>query len=403
MRKDISEIIFMEDKENNKINYSKVARQYNCDPRTVKRYFESRLETPTIRKPRKIFKVTDGFETIIEEKFIVHNAPAIEIYNILKNKYNYKGSYSTIKNYIHNLKKEKTKEAIIRFETNPGQQCQIDWKESLKIINKNGEIFVINIFLSILGYSRLRYIELTLDRTQPTLFKCLTNAIKYFKGTPKEFLFDNMKTVVDQSRTQFKKPIYNQVFYSFCKDAGFIPKSCLAFKPQTKGKVEVVAKIMDRLKAYNNEFTTLEELKQIIANLMVDINSKVHQGTKEIPIVRFQKEKEYLNPEPNYEILEAYFSTTPLVRKVPKDALIMFKNKRYSVPPELIGKYVSLIEEENKLSIYYNNRFICSHKVSNKKVNYKSEHYKTIMKSSISDDDLLDEVCKNNLSLFDKL
>jgi len=68
----------------------------------------------------------------------------------------------------------------MRFEANQGLQCQIDWKENLSLISKNGEVFVINIFLSILGYSRLKYIELTLDKQQPTLFKCLNNMFKYF-------------------------------------------------------------------------------------------------------------------------------------------------------------------------------------------------------------------------------
>lgn len=403
MRKDIFEIIFMENKENGKINYSKIARQYDCDPRTVKRYFKSREKQPIVRKSRIIKKVTDGFENIIEEKYIEFNAPAIAIYHLLKEKYGYNGSYTTIKTFTHNLKENKIKEVTIRFETNPGLQCQIDWKESFTLLNKKGKPFVINIFLAILGYSRLRYLELTFDRTQPTLFCCLTNAIKFFGGTPKEFLFDNMKTVVDRSRTQFDKPVYNQTFYSFCKDAGFVPKSCLAFKPRTKGKVEIVAKIMDRLKAYNKEFTTVEELKNIIKSLMNLINSEIHQGTKEVPNERYLKEKEYLNPEPNYDILEAYFSTKPLVRKVPKDSLIMFQGNRYSIPPKYISKTVSISLEGSNLSIYYNNNFVCSHQLSEKKINYLPEHYKEILNTSLSDVDLLNAVCENNLSLFDKL
>lgn len=55
------EAIFMENKLKGKINYSKIAKQYDCDPRTVNRYFNARNENPTVRKSRKIKKVTDGF------------------------------------------------------------------------------------------------------------------------------------------------------------------------------------------------------------------------------------------------------------------------------------------------------------------------------------------------------
>ncbi|MBO4516555.1 IS21 family transposase [bacterium] len=403
MRKDIFEVLYMEKKENGKINYSKIAKQYNCDPRTVKRYYNERDSNPTIRKPRIIIKVIQGFEEIIEKKYVESGAPAIAIYNFLKERYGYKGSYTSIKTFTHNLKEKLINDITVRFETSPGLQCQVDWKENMLLHDKKGREYIINIFLSILGYSRLKYIELTLDKMQPTLFKCITNAIKYFGGTPKEFLFDNMRTVVDHSRTQFNKPVYNEKFYSFAKDAGFIPKSCLAYKPRTKGKVEVVAKIMDRLKVYDYEFSNLDELNNIINDLRDSINNEVQSTTKEKPIERFQKEKEYLNCEPNYEILEAYFASRPMIRIVPKDSLITYQNKRYSVPPKYIGKQVTIEAKDNLLYIYYNKNLICSHQISEKKISYNKEHYKELLIHSSLDKNSIDNVCQTNLDLLDKL
>lgn len=403
MRKDIFEVLYMEKKENGKINYSKIAKQYNCDPRTVKRYYNERDSNPTTRKPRIIVKVIQGFEEIIEKKYVESGAPAIAIYNFLKERYGYKGSYTSIKTFTHNLKEKIINDITVRFETSPGLQCQVDWKENMLLHDKKGREYIINIFLSILGYSRLKYIELTLDKMQPTLFKCITNAIKYFGGTPKEFLFDNMRTVVDHSRTQFNKPVYNEKFYSFAKDAGFIPKSCLAYKPRTKGKVEVVAKIMDRLKVYDYEFSNLDELNNIINDLRDSINNEVQSTTKEKPIERFQKEKEYLNCEPNYEILEAYFASRPMIRIVPKDSLITYQNKRYSVPPKYIGKQVTIEAKDNLLYVYYNKNFICSHQISEKKISYNKEHYKELLIHSSLDKNSIDNVCQTNLDLLDKL
>lgn len=403
MRKDLYEVIYMAKKQNLKINYSKIARQFDCDPRTVKRYYESESPEPCVRKKRIIKKVTDDVKEIIEEKYIKFHAPAIAIYNLLKSQGKYTGSYTSIKNFTHNLKDKLNNEATMRFETNPGLQCQIDWKESLKLINKHGQEFVVNIFLGILGYSRKKYIQLTLDKTQPTLFKCLTNMFKEFKGVPNELLFDNMRTVVDRSRTQFQEAQYNIKLYSFSKDAGFIPKSCIAFRPQTKGKVETVAKIMNRLKVYNNEFETINELDLIVRNLMKEINSEINQTTKERADLRFLKEKEYLNPEPKYEILDDYFSTKPLIRKVPNDALITFESRRYSVPPNLIGKTVTVEKDGNNLYIYYNNNFVCKHEISDKIFNYNKDHYIKIAQSSIYSDDDIEKLCEANLEILNKL
>lgn len=279
-----------------------------------------------------------------------------------------------------------------------------NWLERIfKTRIKNGEIFEINIFLALLGFSRAKYLELTLNKTQPTLFRCLSNAIKYFGGTPHEFLFDNMRTVVDQSRTQFREPVYNETFVKFAKDAGFIAKSCIAFRPKTKGKVETVAKAMNRIKAYNKEFETLEELQAIVNDLMTRLNSEIQGTTKAKPFDLLKIEKEYLNPEPKYEILEAYFNQKPLTRKVPKDFLISYQGKRYSVPPNYIGKYVTLVQEGTQLLIYYNNILIAKHIISTKTISYREEDYREGAKYSFSDEDALNEAVKRNIKFYDDM
>ena len=56
----------------------------------------------------------------------------------------------------------------------------------------------------ILGYSRYKYIELTLDKTQNTVFECILNACSTFGGLPHEVLFDNMATVVDRTASTYR-------------------------------------------------------------------------------------------------------------------------------------------------------------------------------------------------------
>ena len=48
---------------------------------------------------------------------------------------------------------------------------------------------------------------------------------------------------------------------------------------------------MDRLKAYNQEFDTWDDLVLISQNFMDDTNHEVSQGSGEIPFELFQKEK----------------------------------------------------------------------------------------------------------------
>ena len=85
-RKDILERVKHLMKENSeiKVNCSKLARQLNCDRRTVSRYIDitrSGKEASQREYPKK----TDGFEHIIEEK-VKTTAPAIAIENHLQSR-----------------------------------------------------------------------------------------------------------------------------------------------------------------------------------------------------------------------------------------------------------------------------------------------------------------------------
>ncbi len=387
-----------------KPNLSQLARQYNCDPRTVKRYLIGG-KSAQVRAPRVYHSILEGYEDIIIEK-IKAGASAKAIHIFLRSK-GFPGGYSTIKYFCRKHKIELKNKATVRFETNPGLQAQVDWKESFTLMNRAGKTFEINIFLIVLGYSRYKFIKLTTDRTQPTVFKCLLESFKYFNGVPKEILFDNMKTVVDRSRTQFGEPVYHERFFEFAKDSGFLPRSCLAYRPQTKGKVESVANLMNRLKVYNNEFDMLDDLDEIIRKFNEEINNEVSQAIKKTPREFFDEEQKYLNPLPEQDIFIDYLNLRPIKRKVTMDSMVSIDGRKYSVPPQYINNFVFYQTRNDLIDIYDENHIlICSHNKSEKMLNYHKElqHYKEIAKVAFKNNpDIIEKVCELNLSMYDKL
>lgn len=294
----------------------------------------------------------------------------------------------------------------IRYETTPGYQSQVDWKEKVVITDKQGGKYTINIFLMILGYSRMKFIKLTFDRTQKTLFECMTAAFDYFKGTTEEILFDNMKTVVDHTKSDFYNVVINDNMLKYAKDARFTIRTYRAFRPETKGKVEILAKITNRLKAYNNEFSNVKELEKIIQNMNKQLNQEIVQGINEKPIDRYnKKEKNTLKPV-NIEVLKKYFSYEKEY-KVSKESMITYKGKKYSVPTAYIGKYVTVKEDDFEIYIYYSTNYICSY---NKReeiyLNYKEEHYKEILlKSAYKDksEEEIEKIMRKNLENMDNI
>lgn len=373
--------IYLKGGEINIMNKAKMAKIMGCDPRTVKRYIDGYVpkRRRTVKKKSKL----DEYKNIIETKLEI-GCSSMSIFKYIQ-KEGYTGSYSLVADYALKHKKTEIKKATMRYETSPGLQAQVDWKESIKMTSKTGEIYEINIFLMVLGYSRIKFLKLTSDRTQKTLFHCMNEGFKYFKGVPREILFDNMPTVVDRANSRIGNIKINGKFMQYSKDLGFKIITCRAYRPQTKGKVESLAKLVDRLKVYNNEFKDYEELEKIVNDFMKEINEEVSQGTKERPIDRIEKETKYLLPLPSQDILKTYIAS-PKEYKVSKESMITYKGQKYSVPTYLIGELVLVKETNEYIHIYYTTNLIAIHRKTDKFLNYEKEHLKDILKSDVLKD-----------------
>ena len=403
-RKDILERVkhIMKEQAELKVNCSKLARQLNCDRRTVSRYVE--IAKKGEKPPQRVYpKKTDGFEHIIEEK-VKTTAPAIAIYHYLAKEHGYTGSYSTIKRYIRNLNIEKQNNAVIRFETNPGIQAQVDWKESLKFKTKDGETIKFNVFLLILGFSRTKFLMVTETRDLQQVELCLACAFKYLGGVPHEILFDNMRSIIDKARTQYSEPVFNENFKVFAEDCGFVPKACVAYRPETKGKVEVTAKLMNCLKVYSGDVTCCDDIKRIADDLNYEINSSVCQATGRKPFELLELEKPFLI-KTNLDILTGYFVDT-VKRKVSTESMISYEGRKYSVPPQYIGKKVDISDTGSGFDISFNNHFVRHWEKSEKMMNFNhSDYIEIARRSSLKrlDEDEIKLIAERNLEIYDKL
>ena len=166
MRTDIKDYLKIYQKEGSYLlNKSEIARRFNCDPRTVDRYLKlQRGEIKPKDKQRKYISILDDYKPIIQNKVDLHGATAMAAYRFIA-KQGYTGKYSNVARFVREHKEAEMKKATIRFETTPGLQAQVDWKEEVSITTRKGYILKVNIFLIVLGYSRAKYLCLTSDRT----------------------------------------------------------------------------------------------------------------------------------------------------------------------------------------------------------------------------------------------
>ena len=189
------------------------------------------------------------------------------------------------------INKSLNKECVtVRYETDMGKQAQLDWKEAIPFILDTGEVVEINMFVLLLFYSRFRKYRLSISKSQDILFSFLDDAFETFGGVPKEIVTDNMKTVMDEARTEYFGGKINSKFKQFAYDYGFKVHPCMAGRPRTKAKVEAPMKILDEIRTYNGKLN-YRQLNDLIIRINNRVNSQVNQGTGRIPLMYFQKEK----------------------------------------------------------------------------------------------------------------
>lgn len=382
-----------------KPNFSELARLYDIDRRTVKKYYDGYEGKPVHHnKPSKL----DEYYDIIALKLKIKGTNVMAVYQFLIDKYGDSiGSYSNFNKYVNRkgLKPKKTEKGHPRFETEPGIQAQVDWKEDVSIANRFGEVFTFQVFDYKLGYSRYPIFTYKLYKTRQDVFDCLIASFKATGGVPREILFDNMSSVVDRDGNRAN--ISNQM-RSFARDFNFKIKLCKPRHAYTKGKVEALNKFLTWLLPYEGEFETEEELIAILEELNRKVIHRVCDETGVPPLLLFQKEKEYLQSLPSEEVIETYLSHDRQTT-VRKDSMVTYNKRKYSVPAEYIEKPVRLRVDSDKLLIYYSTDIIATHTICDKRLNYQEDHYKQLLSGYLTDSDAIETMAERNLRQMDTL
>jgi transposase len=408
---DLPKLKALSESSNMKINKSQLARELEVDRRTIEKYLNGYTRKSTRNRTSKIDKFYDTIQSLLSDE-----SPQVFYYKrvlwqYLKDNHGLDSSLSNFRAYISKKqgfqqyfdtrRGRVANKEIIRFETLPAEQAQLDWKENIKYITKDGEVLYVNVLVLLLSYSRFRVFLLSISKSQTILLSFLTECFEAIGGVPKTILVDNMKTVMDEPRTAYKKGKVNERFYQFAKDFGFEVKPCIAGRPQTKAKVEAPMKILDEIHAYQGQFN-YEELNQFVGELCNRVNHEYNQGTGGIPVLSLQKEKDLLPALPSKRIRDAYRISHTLV-KVNTANMFTFKSNQYSVPAGYIGKTLSLQVYDNRLFVYYSTDLIVQHEIRQRKLNYKREHYVEAMANQLPYKEDIEELALKNLAAIDEV
>ena len=327
-----------------------IARHTGRSRNTVRRVLRESAPA-AFHKPDRHSQL-DPYKTYLRERWESCGLSAVRLLPEIQ-AMGYTGSIITLRRYLHSLKpeRERLRKLSVRFETPPGQQAQADWAYCGRFPDPTGHIFPVYLFLMVLGFSRMLYIEFTSSMKLPALLRCHQNAFQFFGGWTKEILYDNMKQV------RLSPTELNPQFVDFARHYGFAIKTHRIRRPRTKGKIERMVPYVKDNFLNGSSFIDLADLNaQGHAWLTHTANARLHATTGQRPLDLWPREGLIALPTvPAYPIVEL------VPRQAGFDGFVRFERSRYSLPPEYAGQTVLIGHHEHKIVIRSQDMIVAEH------------------------------------------
>lgn len=310
-----------------------IAEILGVTDRTVRNYLSS---LPRKRKKPNRTSKLDPFKADIRSRIEAKPNTNGEVIFASIKRMGYTGKRSVLKEFITKIRRETERTAVIRYETEPGFQAQVDWVELGKHW-VDGSFRKLYAFTMVLGYSRLPFVRFTTNMTSATLLACHQEAFRFFGGVPTEILYDNMKTAWGYDGEAWKP---NKRLACFAIHYGFNPKRCRVRRPETKGKVERFNQYLEGnfFASLEKTYFALDELNESVLAWINTIKGNQISGLTSSRAERHEEEKPHLKP-----MTAAPFDVRDAIQLlVNRESCITWKTNKYSVHPRYIGRELTL-------------------------------------------------------------
>ncbi len=333
-----------------------IAKQLHCSRHTVAAALKME-HPPTPPAARRASLLDPYLEQIQKLLAKVPDLSAVRIHEeIARGPQGYTGSVIILRRYVRHIRPARGR-VYQEVHYQPGQAMQVDWGECGRV-QVGSTRRKVSVFVAVLCYSRLLYIEFTLSQRKAEFYRGLVNALTFFGGSPRQLIFDNLKAAVRNGSG--RSACFHPEFLALCGYFCLQPIACARRDPESKGVVEggvryvkhnALAGRADELTRFEDYLTLAPYWRDQVANL------RKHDTTHERPIERFQQERTLLRPLPAIP-----FDTDEVVPAiVSPHARIAFDGNRYSVPPQLVRRPLTIRANRLKLQLLHEGHVVAQH------------------------------------------
>jgi transposase len=343
-------------REIDKLSGRVIARRLHCARHTVAAALE--LQQPPARPTAPRASLLDPYVDQIKELLAKYpELSAVRIREeIARGPQGYTGSATVLRRYVRHVRPARGR-VYQEVHYEPAQAMQVDWGECGRV-QVGSTMRKVSVFVAVLCYSRLLFIEFTLAQRKAEFYRGLVNALTFFGGSPRNLIFDNLKAAVLNGSG--RSACFHPEFLALCGYFCLQPVACARRDPESKGVVEggvryvkhnALAGRADELLRFEDYLALAPSWRDQVANL------RKHETTHERPIDRFQQERVLLRPLPSIP-----FDTDEVVPAVVSPhARITFDGNRYSVPPQFVRRPITLRANRDELRLLHEGQVVAQH------------------------------------------
>lgn len=309
----------------------------------------------------------------VVESLLSQGVEMVAIHRRLVRNYGYTGSYTSVRRFVAGIR-PKEKIAVVRIETEPGAEAQVDFGGIGKLRDpKTGKLRQAYCFVMTLSYSRHQYVEFVFEQKMQTWIDCHRKAVASFGGTPRQVVVDNLKAAV--IKAGLDDAVLSEPYRKMARHYGFLIHPCRVRTPEHKGKVENGIHYVKRNFLAGAEFLDIRdanrEVKEWVAH---EAGLRVHGTTAEQPLRRFyDTEQKALLPLPDeeFDLLEVRQA------KAHRDCHVQVDGSYYSVPFAYIGRTLEVHVYERTVQVYSGVELLVTHEKALRKGQRitRTEHY----------------------------
>ncbi len=283
----------------------------------------------------------------------------------------YKGSVRTLRGYVARARPASPRGAFLRTETLVGEQAQVDWAfvGDREVPGGRRGLWL---FVMVLSWSRMLFAECVWDLTAASLRRSLIRAHAFFGGSPRQWLFDNPRTVVLERRGDAARfhPAVVELSAAFCTQA----RLCTVRAPQEKGRVErAVRYLRDRFLAGREVRDVAQGNRELGEFLREVAPARPHPRLPDRTVGdAFAEERTKLlalpDPMPSPE------QVVPVA--IDRTAFARLDTNLYSVPPAWAGRTLTMAADDARVRLLDGATEVASHARSwgRRQVSEQREH-----------------------------